>query len=88
MTRAYDPWPVARTKLGTGELLIYRARVVDTNAKEADPGTLLAVTPTLVVQCGEGTLELLEVKAPGRKRMDAADFARGRRLAPGMKLGD
>lgn len=87
MTRAYDPWPVTRTKLGTGELLIYRVRVVDTNAKEAAPGTFLAVTPTVVVQCGEGTLELIEVQAPGRKRMDAVDFARGRRLAPGMKLG-
>jgi methionyl-tRNA formyltransferase len=39
------------------------------------------------VRCGSGTLELLEVQAPGRKRMSAADFARGRRLAPGQKLG-
>lgn len=88
MTRAYDPWPVARTRFGGNELLVYRARVIDTNAKEADPGIFLAVTPTVAVQCGEGILELLEVQAPGRKRMDAADFARGRRLAPGMKLGE
>ncbi len=88
MTRAYDPWPVARTTLDGSELLIHRVRIVDTNAKEADPGIFLAVTPTVVVQCGAGILELLEVQAPGRKRMDASDFARGRRLAPGMKLGE
>src|SRR5271170_5001961 len=29
MTRAYDPWPVARTRLGADEVLIWRAAVED-----------------------------------------------------------
>jgi methionyl-tRNA formyltransferase len=86
MTRAYDPWPIARTTFAGADLLIYRAHVVD-RAGEEEPGTIVAVAPNLVVRCGSGTLELLEVQAPGRKRMSAADFARGRRLARGQKLG-
>ena len=35
----------------------------------------------LVVSCGTGALELLEVQLEGRKRMSAADFANGQRLA-------
>jgi len=33
-------------------------------------------------------LRLLEVQAAGKKRMPAADFARGARVAPGARLGD
>jgi methionyl-tRNA formyltransferase len=44
--------------------------------------------PGPVVKCGEGLLELVEVQAPGRRRMAAADFIRGRRVAGGMRLGE
>lgn len=97
MTRAYDPWPVARTTLAGEELLIYRAAVEPQNsdgdnsdveaALRESPGTILTVAPSLVVQCGTGRLRLLEVQAPGRKRMSAADFARGRRVRERAKLG-
>lgn len=86
MTRAYDPWPVARTTIGADEMLLWRAHVADPGAK-GEPGTIVSVKPNPVVQCGEGLLELLEVQAPGRKRMGAADFARGKRIAAGHKMG-
>jgi methionyl-tRNA formyltransferase len=38
------------------------------------------------VVCGEGALELLEVQAPGRKAMTAADFLRGLPLARGVRF--
>jgi methionyl-tRNA formyltransferase len=90
MVRAYDPWPVARTKLGDTELLIWRARPLSSEptGPESPPGTLLRLKPEPVVKCGEGTLELLEVQAPGRRRMDAADFMRGRRVPQGARLGE
>ena len=92
MTRAYDPWPLARTTLSGDELLIYRAAVEggisDAGAAPHEsPGTILTATASLVVQCGRGRLRLLEVQAPGRKRMPAADFARGRRMHEGARLG-
>ncbi len=86
MTRAHDPWPVARTIFAGSDLMIYRARVVPSD-NDAEAGTIVSIGANPIVKCGEGALELLEVQAPGRKRMRAGDWARGRRLAIGDKLG-
>ena len=65
--------------------MIYRARVV--TGGDASAGSIVSIGANPVVKCGEGSLELLEVQAPGRKRMRAGDWARGRRLAVGDQLG-
>jgi methionyl-tRNA formyltransferase len=88
MVRAYNPWPVARTSTGGADLLLWRARVAPpVSGATAQPGTLVATKPVPVVGCGDGFLELLEVQAPGRRRMPAADFLRGRQLAIGARFG-
>jgi len=55
--------------------------------KEKTPGGIVSLKP-LVVACGEGTLELLEVQLEGRKRISAADFANGQRLTENDMLGE
>ncbi len=87
MTRAYDPWPVARTTFGGTDLMIYRASVVASDS-DAQPGTIVSLATNPIVRCGDGALEVLEVQAPGRKRMRAGNWARGRRLVAGDKLGE
>lgn len=90
MVRAYDPWPVARTTLGGEDLLLWRARAVDEAGGKTSgdtPGVLMSLKPEPTVRCGAGMLALLEVQAPGRRRMAAADFLRGRRIAAGLRLG-
>ncbi len=99
MVRAYDPWPVARTRLGGDELLIWRAALYDSvppaAAESSDaaaspgvaPGTIVRMKPDVAVQCGRGRIVLTEVQAAGRKRMGAAEFLRGRRAVPGERLG-
>jgi len=87
MTRAYDPWPVARTRLGVDEVLIWRVAVVDEDAGSGAPGTIVSVKPQPIVQCGSGRLRLIEVQAPGRKRMLAVDFLRGKRIEAGARFG-
>ena len=88
MVRAYDPWPVALTEFKGEELRIYRAGVADAvEAKPPAPGTIVELKGPPVVQCGEGRLRLIEVQAAGRKRMKGDDFARGRRLTVGDRLG-
>ncbi len=95
MTRAYDPWPVARTTLDGALLMVYRA-AVEPGDPAGDlkgdavgtPGTIIALKPVPIVQCGHGRLKLLEVQAAaGRKRMAAADFFRGGRIEVGLRLG-
>ncbi len=83
--RAYDPWPIARTRFGGDELMIWRARVINDSASD-DPGTILSIKLEVVVQCGRGQLALLEVQAPGRKRISALDWARGKRLEAGARF--
>ena len=87
MTRAYDPWPVARTRLGADEVLIWRASVEDKNGSGDSFGTIVSVKPNPIVQCGTGRLRLIELQAPGRKRISAADFLRGKRIEAGARLG-
>ena len=87
MTRAYDPWPVARTRLGGDEVLIWRAAAEDPGSSDEPPGTIVSVKPSPLVQCGTGRLRLLEVQAAGRKRISAADFLRGKRVEAGARFG-
>ncbi len=87
MTRAYDPWPVARTRLGGDEVLIWSAAVELESVTNDPPGTIVSVKPHLVVQCGTGQLRLLEMQAAGRNRIAAAEFARGKRIQAGARFG-
>jgi len=103
MIRAYDPWPVARTIIGGEDVLIWRARIIaddkhdvsdvdDSIANQphvaiAAPGTITELKPNPVVKCGIGSLALIEVQAPGRRRIAANDYMRGRRVVAGTRLG-
>ncbi|HLH76515.1 MAG TPA: methionyl-tRNA formyltransferase [Candidatus Binataceae bacterium] len=87
MVRAYYPWPIAHALLGGEEVRIYGATpLAESYPGDAAPGTVVAVGRELVVRCGEGNLRLLEVQAPGRKRIKGEDFARGRRLVVGQSF--
>lgn len=69
-----SPDPGAWCELDGQRFKIYRARVADDLALAV--GELSATKRQVFVGTGEGTLELLEVQAPGKKRMGAIDWAR------------
>jgi methionyl-tRNA formyltransferase len=81
--RAFRPAPGATTRLGGDPLKVWRARVVPASG---EPGVLLSTTMGLTVACGRDALQIDEVQPAGGRRMSAAEFARGRRLAPGTRL--
>lgn len=88
--RGYVPWPVASTVRAGAPLRVWRSEVATApaNAADATPGTVLAVDARgIVVATGDGALRLLEVQAAGKKRMPAADWARGARLTVGERFG-
>ena len=86
--RGLQPWPGASTIWRGHALHIWRSRPVALAANSAaETGALASVRP-LVVRTGDGGLELLEVQLEGRKRMPAADFANGHRLAENEPLGE
>jgi methionyl-tRNA formyltransferase len=85
--RAMQPEPIAFTTLDGKALRVFRA-VVDPAPAGAAPGVVVAAgRDGLAVATGAGTLRLLEVQAEGKKRLDAAAFLAGRRIATGTRLG-
>ncbi len=85
--RAMAGWPVARTHLPDGGvLLVHRARAIAPSASAA-PGTLLELGAEMLVACGEGALAIQEAQREGRARLSAAELARGARLQAGERLG-
>src|SRR5260370_13578871 len=64
MTRAYDPWPIARTQLNGEELLVYRAKVLadEREMSNAQPEPLVRIKPLAVVTCGADALPLIDVQ--------------------------
>ncbi len=77
--RAFDPFPGCSTVLGGLAFKVWRAQVVP---GQGAAGQRLAAGPgRLVVACGEGALELLEVQVPGGRRMPARELLQ--RLATG-----
>ena len=78
--RGLHPWPVATADLAGTRFKIHATTVV-ANEKNAQPGTILALTKTgLVVACGQGAVEIRSLQAEGGKRMAAPDYFRGHPL--------
>lgn len=81
------PWPVAYTTFRGKALQIWAAQPF-ASARPLQPGELGTEAGRLIAGCGGMTiLELSEVQAPGRKRIQARDFAHGVRLQEGEMLG-
>lgn len=81
--RAFDPAPGATAVLRGMAIKLWCAAVADAGSRGA-PGTVIeAGARGIVVACGEGALRVTEVQPAGRRRMDAAAFLAGHRVAPG-----
>lgn len=76
MVRGMSPYPGAWGQLEEGRLKVLRTAMA-TAAVQAVPGDVCVQDGKLMLRCGDGWLELLEVQAEGRKRMSGADFVRG-----------
>ncbi|OSM06118.1 putative methionyl-tRNA formyltransferase [Magnetofaba australis IT-1] len=84
MLRAFDPWPASVTGLDEKPLKLFRARLAQGSG---EPGVVTAIHDDgFEVACGEGSLVVTEIQAPGKKRMAAADWLRGHGLQPGIRL--
>lgn len=89
--RAFNPFPVAETRLDGEQLRIYAAHALDADAahdsRQLEAGRVVALRPdAIIVACGSGLLALTELQRPGKKPVAARDLMNtlnlaGRRLA-------
>lgn len=79
--RAMNPWPGAFTHLSGDVIKIWTASPM---GGTGPVGTVTEVgSEGILVGTAKGLLLVREVQAPGKKRVSAAEFARGRRVRPG-----
>ncbi|HYO46866.1 MAG TPA: methionyl-tRNA formyltransferase [Gemmatimonadota bacterium] len=83
--RAFDPWPGAWTTFRGERLKVFR--VSPRPSGGAEPGEVTGLDPAPVVEAGGGAVRLDLVQPPGSRRMSGADWARGRAVRPGERLG-
>jgi methionyl-tRNA formyltransferase len=81
--RAFDPEPGAWALLDGHEVKFFGGRAVNA---AGEPGQVLQTEPVLLIGSGVGVLEVREVQPAGRKRMPAADWARGRGAQVGQRF--
>jgi len=79
--RAFRPSPGASSRADGTELKIWRARIADRS--HLAPGE---VADGLIVGCGEGALEILELQRAGGRRLSAPEFLRGHPFPPGARF--
>jgi methionyl-tRNA formyltransferase len=84
--RAFDPRPGAFTTQRDVEVKLFGARVVASG--NGDPGVVLGVDESgMLVGCAEGAVRVSYVQPSGKKRLAVTDWAQGRGVAVGDRLG-
>lgn len=78
--RGMNPWPVAYFLRGEKKVKVLQCRLSEGEGKA--PGTVLSTKP-LVIQCGEGAVQLVQVTPEGSKPMTGEAWALGQRFAKG-----
>ena len=87
MVRATTPWPGASTTWRGHELKVWSATAIP-RGESGRAGTVVAVDRGLItVAAGQGTLEIAEIQAAGKRRMRVTEFLAGNPIAKGDQLG-
>ena len=78
LLQAKNPWPVAQACLGKLPLRIWNCQPASMpSSPSGEAGHIHIENKRLFVHCGQGTLEIKKVQAPGGKVLGATDFLNG-----------
>ena len=92
LVRGLSPVPGAWTTWNESgkppkQFKILRAQVASKTERHVQHGKLLVENGKLIVHCGKGELELLEVQPEGKRPMSAKDLINGMGNSKGIQLG-
>lgn len=79
-----NPWPIAYTFFSGKKIKFYKATKSEGQGKV---GEVIIADKRLVIACGEGAVEILEIQEEGGKMMSALAYLNGRKLKVGDILG-
>ncbi len=82
-SRAFSPWPGLFTFRRRTRLKLSGLSLVAEEHSGSPPGTVISLSPCLIVTCGEGAVTVAALQAEGRRWLSAADFVRGERVVAG-----
>lgn len=82
LVRGMNPWPCAYAMLEGEAVKIWKTRHSDAESSRGEPGLILRADRFngILVDCGDGVIEILELQFPGAKRMDAASAVLGHKM--------
>ena len=82
LVRGMNPWPCAYAMLEGEAVKIWRTRRIPTKKTGSKAGSILCADKQngLIVKCGDGDIEILELQFPGSKRMSAQAAMLGHEL--------
>jgi methionyl-tRNA formyltransferase len=87
LIRGFNPWPGAYATLSRSHdperIKLHRARPIDLQGPAGKVLTADSASGQLVIACGTGAIEVMELQAPGRKPMLTRPFLNGFDLASG-----
>lgn len=85
--RGLYSWPIATTVINGKKFKIHKSKILAENFV-GNPGEIVDNNNRLVIMCGDGCcIEILEIQAEGKKKMDAQSFLRGQRIEKGTFAG-
>ncbi len=71
--RGLNSWPGAAAQINGKKVKLHRTLV---SKESGEPGEVLSLNP-LIVACGEGAIEIIEIQPEGKRKMTAQEFING-----------
>jgi methionyl-tRNA formyltransferase len=78
LIRAMDPFPGATANLNGKIVKLFSPVIIDRTSISLKPGRIITDDPNrLIVETGEGIIEIGEIQLPGKNRMPVKAFLQG-----------
>lgn len=85
--RGLYSWPIATTIINGKKFKIHKSKILEENFSGIS-GEIVDNNNRLVIMCGDGKcVEILEIQAEGKKKMDTQSFLRGQHIDKGIIAG-
>ncbi len=85
--RGFQPWPGLFTSHNGRTIRLFAVRQSRDDTPKSAPGTIVRVDDFLVVQTGDGCVQIGELQLEGKKRLPVAAFLNGYPLIVGEHIG-